>query len=81
MSANVTLRRRIAAYGASSRNELLDELTSEIRKVRAEIAEAEGRYSWPEISSELTVLEGRLVELRDRYEATSATASESGPSR
>jgi hypothetical protein len=88
MSVNETLRRRIAAYGASSRNELLDELTREIRRVRAQIAEAEGRHSRPKIGSkepsrpkigsELASLESRLSELHDRYEATSAMAPESG---
>ena len=88
MSANVTLRRRIAAYGVSSRNELLDELTREIRKVRAQIGEAERRHNRPKIGSkehhrpkigsELAFLESTLAELHDRYEATSATAPESG---
>jgi hypothetical protein len=90
MSANETLRRRIAAYGAaSSRDELLDELTREIRRVKARIAEAEGRHSRPKIGSkghyrprigsELASLESTLVELHARYEAAaSAMVPETG---
>jgi hypothetical protein len=66
---NTTLRNRLAAYGGSTPADLVDHHAREVRAVEKRIANAKQRlngHAWPDVTAELSYLQGTLKELRER---------------
>jgi hypothetical protein len=72
LTINLTLRQRIAEYGSAADVVAPDEATREIRDFEKRIADLEKSLSgnrWSEITTELSFLERRLSQLRERQRA------------